>query len=445
MCTSMTGAGAPVRALTACARVARGPASGLGSWVVSRLVESFVPRRLGTSFRWLLASSWVSNLGDGIALAAGPLLVASLTSDPLLVASAVLLQQLPWLLLGLYAGALADRLDRRLVVVTVDLVRVLVLALLALSVLTGTVSIAVVLGSLLVLGTAEVFADNASGTLVPSLVRREDLTVANGRVMTGFLVLNQMAGPALGALLFSLATASPFVAQAALVALGVAALTRVRVPAHGREDVTTHLRQDIVEGLRWVRHHPAVRTLVVTIFTFNITYGAAWSVLVLYSRQRLGLGEAGYGLLTTVLAIGGVAGSASYGVITRRVSLGNLMRVGLVIETLTHLALALTTSAAVAFGIVAVFGAHAFVWGTTSVTVRQRAVPTSLQGRVGSVNSLGTYGGLVAGAALGGLIAQRWGVTAPFWFAFAGSAVFVVAIWGQLSHIAHDDARVDEA
>ena len=91
-----------------------------------------------------------------------------------------------------------------------------------------------------------------------------------------------------------------------------------------------------------------------------------------------------------------------------------------------------------------VFGAHAFVWGTTSVTVRQRAVPRELQGRVGSVNTVGVFGGLVLGSALGGLLAQRFGVTAPFWFAFVGSAVFVVLIWGQLAHIAHDDDPVDE-
>ncbi|MDQ4035498.1 MAG: MFS transporter, partial [Chloroflexota bacterium] len=86
-----------------------------------------------------------------------------------------------------------------------------------------------------------------------------------------------------------------------------------------------------------------------------------------------------------------------------------------------------------------VFGAHAFVWGTTSVTVRQRAVPTELQGRVGSVNTVGVFGGLVVGSGIGGLLAQRFGVTAPFWFAFAGPAVFVVLIWAQLAHIAHDD------
>ncbi|MGZ4457198.1 MAG: MFS transporter, partial [Nocardioides sp.] len=147
----------------------------------------------------------------------------------------------------------------------------------------------------------------------------------------------------------------------------------------------------------------------------------------------------GFGLLTTVSAVGGLAGTLSYGWITRRVSLGDIMRVGLVIETFTHLALALTTVPWVAMVIFFVFGAHAFVWGTTSITVRQRAVPTALQGRVGAVNGVGVFGGLVLGSGIGGVIARQWGVTAPFWFAFVGSAVFVVLIWRQLSHIAHAD------
>jgi predicted MFS family arabinose efflux permease len=79
------------------------------------------------------------------------------------------------------------------------------------------------------------------------------------------------------------------------------------------------------------------------------------------------------------------------------------------------------------------------VWGTPSITSRQPAGPTALQGRVGSGNLVGGCGGLVVGAGIGGLIAQRWGVTAPFWFAFVGSAVFVVLIWSQLRHIAHED------
>lgn len=407
---------------------------------MSSIVETVVPARLGVGFRWLLASSWLSNLGDGIAIAAGPLLVASQTHDPLVVAMAALLQWLPPLVFGLYAGALADRLDRRLIVVFVDLVRAGVLLLLTASIVTGWVSVPIVLGALFLLGTAEVFADNTSSTLLPMLVDRADLGVANSRLQTGFITVNQLAGPPIGAGLFAIAHAWPFATQAVLVALGAVLVSRIALPSHRRDPATTgHIRQDIAEGFRWVYHHAAVRTLVLTIFTFNITFGAAWSVLVLYATQRLGMGAVGFGLLTTVSAIGGLVGTTSYGWITRRVSLGNIMRIGLVIETVTHLALALTTTPWVAMAIFFVFGAHAFVWGTTSITVRQRAVPTELQGRVGSVNLVGVFGGLVVGSGIGGLLAQQWGVTAPFWFAFAGSAVFVVLIWKQLTHIAHAD------
>src|SRR4051812_11135399 len=109
------------------------------------VIESISPPRLGQSFRWLLASSWISNIGDGIGLAAGPLLVASQTHDPLLVAAAAFLQRVPWLLFGLYAGVIADRLDRRLVVVFVDLSRAGVLGVLAVMIVTGAINVGAVL------------------------------------------------------------------------------------------------------------------------------------------------------------------------------------------------------------------------------------------------------------------------------------------------------------
>ena len=127
------------------------------------------------------------------------------------------------------------------------------------------------------------------------------------------------------------------------------------------------------------------------------------------------------------------------GRLERHLGLAMIMRVGLVIETLTHLVLALTTWAWLALVVFFVFGVHAFVWGTTSTSVRQRAVPTEMQGRVGSVYMLGVMGGMVAGAAIAGPLANRWGITAPFWFAFVGSAVILALIWNQLGHIAHAD------
>lgn len=406
-----------------------------------RLLETVAPARLGSSFRWLLASSWVSNLGDGFALAAGPLLVASQTRSPTLVALATLLVQLPWLAFGLIAGGLADRLNRRTMVVAVDLLRAGMLVVLAAAVLDHQVNIGIVLIVVFLMGTAEVFANTASGTLAPMLVHRDDLAIANARLQTGFITVNQLAGPPIGATLFAVGMAVPFLGQAVLVAAGAVLMTRMSLPDEPPRPLNRReLRMDIVAGFRWVIRHAAVRTLVLTILIFNVTFGAAWSVLVLYARDHLGMGAIGFGLLTTASAIGGIGGSLMYGAITRRVSLGNLMRVGLILETFTHLALALNTSAAIAVVIFVVFGAHALIWGTTSITIRQRAVPTTLQGRVNSVNNVASYGGIVVGAAIGGPIASTWGLTAPFWFAFVGSGLFVVVIWQQLRHVAHTDA-----
>lgn len=404
------------------------------------LLDQIVPLRLGRPYRWLLASSWVSNLADGVAIAAGPLLVAAQTDDEALVALAFGIQLLPQLLFGLPAGAAADRLDRRRLVLVGNLVRVVVLAVLVTAVLTDAVSIWLVLVTLFVLGIAETFVDTTAVTLTPMLVARVDLGIANARSMTGLVTMNQMAGPPIGAGLFALGAAWPFVGQALLLLAAAGLILRMQLPALDRSEPVRRVRSEIADGLRWLWRHPPVRTLTLTIFTFNITYGAAYSVLVLYATQRLDLGAVGFGLISTVFAVGGLCGTLSYGWLERHLSLATIMRIGLVIETLTHLVLALTTSPWVALPVFFVFGAHAFVWGTTSTVVRQRAVPAGFQGRVGSVYRLGMVGGIVIGSALAAPIAQSWGVTGPFWFAFVGSAVILVAIWRHLVHIAHAEA-----
>lgn len=402
-----------------------------------------MPARLGPSYRWLLASSWTTSLSDGVSLAAGPLLIASLTDDPFLVSLAALLGWAPPLVFSLYAGVLSDRLNRRRIMIVANALRVAVLTALVVALATGDVPVIGALTALGLLATAEVFADNTAATLTPMLVHRDDLSLANARLQTGFITLNQLAGPPIGAALFALGSVWPFASQALLITAGLVLVTKVVLPAHGHDPAKgpRTVRRDIAEGFRWTVHHAAVRTLSLTILIFNVTFGAAWSVLVLYAQQRLGLGAVGFGLLTTISAVGGLLGTALYGQITRRVSLGNVMRVGLILETLTHLALALTTSPWLASLIFFIFGAHAFIWGTTSLTVRQRAVPAHLQGRVSSLNTVSVFGGLVVGSAIGGLLASRYGVTAPFWFAFIGSAVFVVLLWRQLTHIAHADEQ----
>src|SRR6266545_1714962 len=201
---------------------------------MGKLVEVVLPPRLGADYRWLLASSWTTNLGDGVAVAAGPLLVASLTSDAFLVSLAALLRWAPPLVFGLSAGVLSDRLNRRRIVIAADGIRAVVLSVLVVTMVTGQVTVTVALVALGLLATAEVFADNTSTTLAPMLVHRDDLPVANSRLQAGAITLNQLAGPPIGAALFAAGRAWPFVAQAVLAAAGVLLVSRVVLPAHGR-------------------------------------------------------------------------------------------------------------------------------------------------------------------------------------------------------------------
>ena len=409
----------------------------LVSRLTKSLLEIIAPARLGRSFRFLLSATVINNIGDGIVLSAGPLLVASITRDPLLVSMALLSERLPVLLFGVLGGVIADRVDRRRLVVIANLGRSVVLIALVATIVSGTVNIGVVLAALFILGTAETFADSASSTLLPGLVTRDDLGIANARLQGGFLLTNQLVAPPIGAFLFAAGMALPFAANAAAFALGALLVSRVVTSTKREVGARSGLRSEMAEGIRWLMAHPPMRTLALTIFTFNVTFGAAWSVLVLYVGDRLGMDEIGFGLLITATAAGGLIGAGLYGRLERRFSLGNIMRGGLIIETLTHLTLALTTLPAVAFVTLVLLGVHEFAWGTTSTVVRQRAVPDALLGRVGGVYRVANVGGLVIGTPIGGLLARTFGITAPFWFGFIGSAVLVVVLWRALLLIGH--------
>jgi predicted MFS family arabinose efflux permease len=273
------------------------------------------------------------------------------------------------------------------------------------------------------------------------VVESRDLGVGNARLQSSFLLANQIVGPPLGAFLFALGLVWPFAAQAVLVAASVLLVAKIATPKGAvRDNAGTHVLRDIAEGVRWLLGNDAVRTLAIVIVAFNITWGAAWSVLVLYALDHLQMGAVGYGLLTTAAAVGGLVSTGAYDWIEQRFDLATVMKVCLLLEVATHLALALATTGWVAVIIMVVFGAYAFVWGAVSMTVRQRATPTELQGRVGSVYMVCVFGGIVIGQALGGVIAARWGLTAPFWFAFAGAGLTLALVWGQLAHIAHAEA-----
>jgi predicted MFS family arabinose efflux permease len=413
---------------------------------VSRIIDLVAPPRMGVPFRWNLASVWVGNIGDGIALAAGPLLVASQTRNPALIAAAAMASRVPNLFIGLFAGALADRVDRKRLVIVANLLRAVVLAGLILTIVTGWVSIWAVLVALLLVGTAEQFADSGTRAVLPMIVPKADLGIGSARQMAGYLVANELLGPPIGAFLFAVGMAAPFGAQAAAVLLAAWLFTRVELPTRGSQaKPDQHIGRDVAEGLRWIWGNKPVRTLSLIIFIFNLTWGAPWGILVLWAQDQLGVGAVGYGLLSTAIGLGGILAVLSYDWLEKRVSLATLMKACLTLEVLLHLALANTRHEWLALVLMFVFGSYAFVWGSVSNAVRMRATPMAYQGRVSSVYFFGLTSGLLVGQFLGGLIATRWGVAAPFWFAFVGAGVTLLLVWRQLGHIAHADADEPDA
>ncbi|WBB46757.1 MFS transporter [Verrucosispora sp. WMMA2044] len=400
--------------------------------------------RLGADFAKLWTASAVSNVGDGITMAAGPLLIASITDSPALVAGAVFVQQLPWLLFALLSGAYVDRLDRRRLVVTVNLVRAAALTTLALTIATGTVTVAVCYAVLFLLGTGETLADTAMGALLPSVVAPDRLSSANARLYATFTIGNQFVAKPLGAWLFVIAAAAPFGLNALTFVLAAVLLVRLRpAPAPA---ATTHASviRSIAEGVRWLWRHRLLRTLALSMGVGNVAFCAAFAVFVLYCRQRLGVSDVGYGFLLTAFAVGGLAGTALATRLVRTFGRTVVLRVGLVVEMLTHLILATTTALWVVVAVLVVFSAHGMVWGVTVASLRQRLAPSHLLGRVGSAYAVLDLGGAAVGSLLGGLIAGVWGITTPFWIAGVTMALVALAAWRPLAQSQNRSEAIEE-
>jgi MFS family permease len=390
---------------------------------------------LGPRFTRVWLAATISFLGDGVTIVAAPLLVAAKTGNPVLVSGVMFAATLPWLLFSLLSGAVVDRLDRRRLMVAVDGLRAVALAMLGTAVLLHRDSIWLLYGTLFLLGTGETLFRAASLSMLPAIVRPEQLERANGRLSAARTLVHDMVAGPLGGLLFAVAAAVPFLVDAGTFAVGALLLALLpgrygAVPAAGGAGRSS-LRTEITAGLRWLLAHRLLRTLAVLIGLLNVTLTAALSILVLLATRRLGLGSVGYGLLFTALAVGGLVGGLAGDRIIRRLSASVTLRAGLVIETAFHLALALSKSPAVIGVAFALFGVHGALWMMVSTSLRQRLTPPAMLGRVNSAYLFLAAGGNAIGALLGGVVASRFGLTAPYWIAFVVAAVVTAVTWRE--------------
>lgn len=373
--------------------------------------------RLGSAFWRYWTAAALANLGDGIRLAAFPLLAASLTDDPLAVAAVVAAQTAPWLVAGLAAGLLADRRPPRTLLAAADAVRVLALATLLAAVVGGVATVGWVLGCAVVLGLGETVRDTAAQVAVPALVPARLLERANGRLVAAEVVGNEFVGPPAGAVLFAVGVALPLAVNGAALTLAVllvltlplAATARVAAGPPGQA-VGPGLRA----GLTWLWRDGALRALAASVALVAAADSAWFAVLVLYARQALDLGPVGFGILLAAGAVGGVLGALVAERVVAGLGAGRAVGLSLVGSSSPPILLALLDGVPVALVVVLVTSASFAQLNVCTVSFRQRAVPAGVLGRVTGAWRTLTLGASAVGALAGGALAGAAGLRAPF-------------------------------
>jgi MFS family permease len=420
--------------------------------------------KLGRNYLKLWTASAVSNLGDGIDGVALPLLAEALTRDPLLFAGVAMANRLPWLLFSLHAGAIADRVDRRKLMYVSNAIRFVLMAALGVAILLDAASIWWLYVVALGLGTFEVLFDNAAQSIMPSVVPRDQLEKANGRLFAGEIVTNQFLGPTLGGILFGVAAALPILIDAGTFAISaglifamtgtytrdqrrarrLSAEAEALAPAEGDLAPTDasvgsptarptpparpRMRTEIREGLTWLWRHRLLRTMAILLAAMNGTTMMGYAILALYvvgEGSILQLSPVWFGVLFTAGAAGSFLASLTAERIVPAIGRGRVLWSTLLAMVLVPLTIGLTSNVWVFATMQVLFGFTAVLWNVITVSLRQRIIPDELLGRVNSVYRFLGWGAMPIGALLGGAIAEAFGLRAPW---FAAAAIMLVAL-----------------
>jgi MFS family permease len=398
---------------------------------------------LPANFWKLWASSATSNLSEGISMVAFPLIAVRLTDSPAEVAGVAVAAQVPTLLLGLVAGGLADRLDRRLTMLTVQLLRLAVVGTLAVVALANALSMPILYLAAFVIGSGEAFFDTNAQSILPSVVGRGQVVTANARLFAVETIANSFVGPPLGGLLIALSV--PIALGGATIGFAIAALGlllmsgRFRAERQGSD--SSSLARDIGEGIRYLLRHRLLLTLSLMVALGRAGSAGFFALLALYAVAPgpMGLSEPGYGLLLVAFGAGSIAGSVVTGRAVARLGRPNVLVTSTVVFGFGILLPAITTDARIVGAGFFVAGIAVMSWNVTNVSLRQSILPGHLMGRVHATHRvIATLAGLV-GAAAAGVIGEAFGL--PVVFAIGAAVVFV----GVAGRLIVTDARIQAA
>ena len=342
-----------------------------------------------------------------------PLLAAILTRDPVLIAGITISTRLPWLLFSIFTGAIADRMDRRKLMIGADIVRMVIVGVLGASILLDAVAIWQLYVCAFLLGICETLHVNAAQAFIPAVVRQDQLLPANARFASAQIVSTQFIGPPLGVAMFNAAHALPFVADAVTFA-GSAGLIAAIPDEHAVEKPTTRFRDDVLDGLRYLRDHKALRRLTEILAFVNFFYFAAISLLVLYNDEILGGSDVTFTALSVSAAVGTVISRFFIQRLADAKGTTTTMVISMWLWAIATTVMALTSNSSIAIASNAVLGIGTGLWLSLNTTLRQQLTPSRMLGRMNAASRTVSWGIVPFGAAFGGFAARFLGLRGPF-------------------------------
>ncbi|MFT6762756.1 MAG: MFS family permease [Candidatus Aldehydirespiratoraceae bacterium] len=406
----------------------------IGGSPFAAMAASAPRRKLGPNYFKLFGASAISNLGDGIGLIAYPWLASAVTRNPLLIALVAVVQRLPWLLFSLPAGVITDRYDRRTLMVLANSIRAVLTLGVAFVVLghqgmlpspdeidagaiigTDVALYVMVLAATLLLGFAEVLYDNSAQTFMPTIVHKDNLEVANGRLWSVEQVANTFVGPPLAALLLVVAFSVPFFVDAATFFVSAALIALI--PATKRlptADISERKpwKAELSEGFSWLWAHDLLRPMAIVLGLLNMLGTMSIATIVLFAQEVLVISPTQFALLQTGGALGGVIGGWTASAIAKKIGSGPSLYLTLTVGGTTTFLIGFATNWLFVWLMFAVFMLFAILWNVITVSLRQSIIPDHLLGRVNGVYRFFAWGMMPIGAALGGItvaVTDVWG------------------------------------
>jgi MFS family permease len=390
-----------------------------------------MPRqRLSGDFWKFWTGQTISNLGSSFTLLALPLIVFQLTGSAINLAITTTAYFLPYLLFGLVIGAWVDRVDRKRMMILVDLGRAAVIASIPAFAAVDALSVWWIYAATFLTATFTIAFDSGEFAAIPSLVDRDDLVTANGRIQASYQTA-QLVGPILagGLLGAGLAIETILLVDAASFLASAVALGAVRGSFNAPDDPEREvksLRRDVVEGLRYVLSHPVLRNISLMMAMFNFVGTTTIAQLVLFAKERLDASDSQVGLLFSAGSAGVVVLSLLAGPIRRRLSfsvaaLGALMLYGIL--TFVFAWTEMYWLALVLWGLISGLG---LFFNINTISLRQEIVPSHMLGRVVSIAGVLAWSAIPLGTLLGGYLIEATGDVAAV-YAAIGVLTFLIA------------------